>query len=59
MNWSRTLPIAIGWGADAEVHRPLGLAVGGGLMVSQLLTLYLTPVAYLTLDRLGQRKKAP
>ena len=49
-----TLPIALGWGAGAEARRPLGLAVVGGLLVSQTLTLYVTPVAYIYLDRLQQ-----
>ncbi len=51
-----TLPITIGWGAGAETRRPLGLAVVGGLLVSQFLTLYLTPVVYLALDKLATRR---
>jgi multidrug efflux pump len=52
------LPLAMGNGVGAELRRPLGITIIGGLIVSQLLTLYTTPVVYLSLDRLRLRLKS-
>ena len=48
------VPLALGRGDGAEFRQPLGIAIGGGLILSQLLTLYTTPIVYVYLDRFGQ-----
>lgn len=56
------LPIALGTGAGAELRQPLGVAIVGGLLVSQLTTLFTTPMLYVWFDRLGAqraRRSAP
>src|SRR5437588_12830034 len=49
------LPLALGTGTGSELHRPLGITIVGGLIVSQMLTLFTTPVVYLYMDRIRLR----
>jgi len=53
------LPLALGTGTGSELRRPLGISIIGGLLVSQMLTLFTTPVVYLYLDRLQQIRHKP
>jgi multidrug efflux pump subunit AcrB len=58
------LPLALGTGMGSELRRPLGISIVGGLIISQVLTLYTTPIVYLYMDRLGRwltrnRKPSP
>jgi multidrug efflux pump len=51
------LPLALGTGTGSELRRPLGITIVGGLIVSQVLTLFTTPVVYLFFDRLARRSR--
>ena len=51
------LPLALGFGDGAELRQPLGISIIGGLIVSQILTLYTTPVIYIYLDRFRRRDR--
>jgi multidrug efflux pump subunit AcrB len=53
------LPLALGTGIGSEMRKPLGISIVGGLILSQLLTLYTTPVTYLSLDRFTRKKRYP
>ncbi|MFO0600185.1 MAG: multidrug efflux RND transporter permease subunit [Myxococcaceae bacterium] len=53
------VPLAFGSGLGSELRKPLGVAIVGGLLVSQLLTMFTTPVVYLALDRFASRRKSP
>jgi multidrug efflux pump len=53
------IPLALGKGFGSELRRPLGIAMIGGLLLSQVLTLYTTPVIYIFFDRLAKRRQPP